>query len=223
MSKKKMIALGWLLACVGVSSILAQDTGSKPQEKGGMEKGAKDEGKIEKSAAKTKAPDFTLTDTEGKQHKLADLADKIVVLEWTNKGCPYVVRHVKEQTMKKLATEYGQKGVVWMAIDSTASAVGADVEAWREANAITYPVLLDPTGMVGRAFDAKTTPHIFVVRNGAILYSGAIDDNARGNVEEPTNYVRKALDEILAGKAVTTPHVTPYGCSIKFGPGKDAN
>lgn len=221
MNATRSMLLGLLVGCVGVPNILAQDGSPQPKA---PEKGAvREEGKVEKAAAQAVAPDFTLTDSEGKQHKLADLKDKIVVLEWTNKGCPYVLRHVKEKTMTTLATEYAAKGVVWLAIDSTASNAGADVETWRQESGISYPVLLDPTGMVGHAYDAKTTPHLFIVRNGTILYSGAIDDNPRGSTEKPTNYVRKALDEITGGKSVSMPKVAPYGCSVKYRQEKDAN
>lgn len=160
------------------------------------------------------APDFSLKDTDGKEHKLSDLKGKIVVLEWTNKGCPVVRKHYDPGHMQALAKKYMDKGVVWLAIDSTAGAKAADVKAWQGSAKISHPILMDPDGKVGHAYSASTTPHMFIVKDGQILYQGAIDDRSG---KDSGNYVAKALDELLAGKAVSVKSSKPYGCSVKYG------
>ena len=160
-----------------------------------------------------RAPDFKLKDTTGREHQLSRLKG-IVVLEWTNKDCPYVQRHYKLGTMTDLAARYASKGVIWLSIDSTHHAAASAVERWRRERKIPYPILLDPSGDVGRAYGARTSPHMFIVKDGRILYQGAIDDAPRGKAT--VNYVEKALAEILAGKPVSVPRTRPYGCSVKY-------
>jgi peroxiredoxin len=168
--------------------------------------------------APTKAPDFSLQDQNGKKVSLADFADKVVVLEWFNPECPFVVRHhEKQKTMTKLAEKYAPQGVVWLAIDSSKThnveINKKNAEAWK----IGYPVLDDSKGEVGKAYSAKTTPHMFVINKGQIVYQGAIDDDPQGSKgDQAVNYVAKALDETLAGQTVTTAKTKPYGCSVKY-------
>jgi peroxiredoxin len=167
----------------------------------------------------TKAPDFTLTDATGKVHSLKDYAGKIVVLEWTNPGCPFVVEHYKPEkmTMTRLAEKVTGQGVVWLAINTTFSNKPADTQTWSKEKGITYPTLLDPTGEVGRAYGAKTTPHMFVIgKDGKVAYAGAIDDNPRGEVATPNNYVDAAVSALLAGKPVEVSSTKSYGCSVKY-------
>lgn len=166
------------------------------------------------------APDFTLTDTDGNEHTLADLKGKVVVLEWFNPTCPYVVKHhEKNPTMKTLSAKYKEQGVVWMAINSGAEGKpGSSTEentAAREKWGIEYPVLLDADGSVGHSYGARTTPHMFVINaEGTLVYAGAIDNDRRklGDV----NYVEKALDAVLAGEDVSEATTKPYGCSVKY-------
>jgi len=163
------------------------------------------------------APDFELTDQNGKVHKLSDYHGKVVVLEWTNPQCPYVVRHYKADTMTNLAAKYGED-VVWMAIDSSNFVTAESASKWAKAEGIEYPILLDASGEVGHMYEAKTTPHMFVIGTGGeVLYDGAIDDDAQGKSDAPQNYVEAAVASALAGQPVKDPQTKPYGCSVKYG------
>ena len=153
--------------------------------------------------------DFALKDTDGKDIKLADLKDKVVVLEWTEDGCPAIEGHLKQGTMAKLVKDYGSK-VVFIGVCTSSASTAESLKKFKEAKKISYPIAFDSTGAVGKMFGAKTTPHMFIVKNGMKLYDGAIDD-AQATEKKGINYVAKALDEILAGKPVTTASTTPYG------------
>ncbi len=163
------------------------------------------------------APSFKLKDEAGKERALEQHQGKVVVLEWINPECPYVVRHTKSQTMKKLAAEYGGKQVVWLAVDSTAHNTPEKSAAWKKEHALPYPILQDASGEVGRQYAAKTTPHMYVIdTKGIVRYIGAIDDDPRGKSEQPVNHVRQALDAVLSGKPVPASTTQPYGCSVKY-------
>jgi hypothetical protein len=172
------------------------------------------------------APAFTLTDTEGKAARLADYRGSYVVLEWTNPECPFVRKHYGSGNMQALQKEWGAKGVIWLAVNSTHSGhsefkTAAEMRDWIQAQAAApAAMLLDTTSATGRAYGARTTPHMFVVDPaGTLVYQGAIDDRRSANpddVKTAHNYVRAALTEALAGRPVTTPNTTPYGCSVKY-------
>jgi len=164
------------------------------------------------------APDFALTDTTGNRVSLADYNGKVVVLEWLNPDCPYVQRHYKAGTMKILATKYGGQGVVWLTINSTNYMDAAANAKFKAANDLPYTILVDQSGEVGHLYNAATTPHMYVIDGeGTLAYVGAIDDDPRGGKGDgATNYVAAALDEVLAGSAVTTAETKPYGCSVKY-------
>ena len=166
------------------------------------------------------APDFTLKDTAGKEHHLADLtkAGKIVVLEWFNPDCPFVLRHANAKTMYTLAEKYGAKGVVWLGINSTNYADRTVNAKWIATNHLPYAVLDDHAGEVGHLYGAKTTPHMFVIDpSGKLAYEGGIDDDPGGSKGSGAlNYVDRALDELTSGKPVSTPQSKPYGCSVKY-------
>jgi len=165
-----------------------------------------------------KAPGFTLSDHAGKKVSLSDCAGKIVVLEWINPQCPVSRRHYTTPTMKNLATKYAPKGVVWLAVNSSHFATPKQNKAWADKYTLPYPILDDSAGKVGRAYGARTTPDMRIIdKTGKLAYTGAIDDDPRGNKKKRTNYVAKALDELLAGKKVSTPKTKPYGCSVKYG------
>ena len=170
------------------------------------------------AAVGDQAPTFTLSDSAGNQVSLADYSGKVVVLEWLNPDCPFVQRHYKAGTMKNLATKYGAQGVVWLTINSTKYMDAAANAKFRAANDLPYPVLVDQSGEVGHLYGAMTTPHMYVIDGGGnLVYIGAIDDDPRGNKAGPsTNYVAAALDEVLAGKPVTTAETKAYGCSVKY-------
>jgi len=140
-------------------------------------------------------------------------------LEWTNPDCPFVQRHTREGTMKELAAKYAPEGVTWLTINSTHYMNREKDREWRSEHHLTPPILGDFDGEVGHAYGAETTPHMFVIASdGTIVYKGAIDDDPRGTKAgaDRTNYVAQALDQVLAGKTVTTPETRPYGCSVKY-------
>jgi peroxiredoxin len=184
---------------------------------------AADSKKSESSAA---APAFTLKDTNDKSHSLADYKDKIVVLEWINHDCPFVKRHYDAGNMQDLQKKYTEKGVIWLSICSSAEGTQGHMapKAWNEKTAALKAaptaVLIDADGTVGKAYKARTTPHMFVIdKAGNIAYRGALDDNAAAKPEETKkakNFVALALDAVLAGKEPEVKEHKPYGCSVKY-------
>lgn len=181
----------------------------------------------EKAAAEAAAaPAFTLKDTNGKEHSLKDFKGKIVVLEWINHGCPFVVKHYGSDNMQSLQRKYTEKGVVWLSICSSAEGKQGNMtgEAWnkktKELKAAPTAILLDANGKVGQAYGAKTTPHMYVIdKTGAIVYKGGIDDKATANVADikgAKNYVVEALDALLEGKVPAVKEAKAYGCSVKY-------
>lgn len=172
------------------------------------------------------APAFEVKDASGKTVKLADFKGKHVVLEWTNPGCPFVVKHYGAQNMQALQKDAAAKNVVWLAVSSTApgqtdylapGALAAKYQAWGAAPAA---MLMDDNGAVGKAYGAKTTPHMYVIDpKGTLVFAGGIDDKRSANpadIPGAKNFVKAALAESLAGKPVSTPTATPYGCSVKY-------
>jgi peroxiredoxin len=167
-------------------------------------------------------PDFSLTDIHGKMHKLSDYKGKVVVLEWTNPNCPFVERVYRDGIMTGVQKKYAEK-VVWLTINSTNKShqdyrkpeeLAKTYADWKAAYSA---YLMDTDGTVGKMFDARTTPHMYIInKEGVLVYAGAIDSDPRGNKSEKTNYVAAALDELLAGKQITTALTTPYGCTVKY-------
>jgi len=176
--------------------------------------------------AGTAAPDFSVADSNGRTVKLSDYKGKFVVLEWTNPECPFVRAQYNAEAMQALQKEAGAKQVVWLTVNSTSKSSdeyksGAQMNAWmKEKGAAQNAILIDATSETGRAYDAKTTPHMFVIDPaGKIVYAGAIDDKRSARESDrktANNYVRAALNETLAGKPVTVASTTPYGCSVKY-------
>lgn len=175
------------------------------------------------------APNFSATDTNGKAVSLADFKGKHVVLEWVNPGCPFVVKHYSSGNMQGTQKEAAAKDVVWLAISSTAPEASdykkpADLAGWMKSqNAAATATLMDDDGKVGKAYGARTTPHMYVVNPaGTLVYAGAIDNKPSSNVADipgATNHVKQALAETLAGKPVSTASTRPYGCSVKYSSG----
>ena len=157
---------------------------------------------------------------------LADHKGKHVVLEWVNPGCPYVRKHYDSANMQATQKEATAQGVVWLAVNSTAPDAGdyktpAAMAAWmRDQKAAASTTLMDSDGKIGRAYGARTTPHMYIVNPaGTLVYAGAIDNKATASVADiagATNHVKVALAETLAGKAVSTPSTRAYGCSVKY-------
>ena len=172
------------------------------------------------------APDFTVSDAAGKPVKLADQRGKYVVLEWTNPECPFVQKHYVSRNMQTLQKEFASKDVVWLSVNSTNRShsefkSGSEMAQWMRAQgAAQTAVLIDETSSTGRAYAARTTPHMFVIDpQGKVVYAGAIDDKRSANPADAkgaNNYVRAALAESLAGKPVSVAQTRPYGCSVKY-------
>jgi peroxiredoxin len=172
------------------------------------------------------APDFSVQGSDGKTHKLSDYKGQFVVLEWWNKDCPFVKKHYESGNMQALQKEYTDKKVVWLSVQSSAPKKQGNVTAeeakkiMTDAKGSPTTVLLDSSGAVGRAYEAKTTPHMFVIDpKGTLIYMGGIDDQPsadKGSLKVAKNFVRMALDAALAGKPVTVASSKPYGCSVKY-------
>ena len=171
------------------------------------------------------APDFSAMDTAGKNHKLTDLKGKLVVLEWTNPGCPFVRKHYSGN-MQSLQKEFTGKGVVWLAVNSTETdsvdyLSPAKLAGWMgEKQAAPTATLMDASGKIGQLYGAKTTPHMYIINpQGQLIYAGAIDSIASARVDDiktATNYVRQGLSEALGGKAISVASSRAYGCSVKY-------
>jgi peroxiredoxin len=172
------------------------------------------------------APEFVVNDSAGKAVRLSDYQGKFVVLEWTNPECPFVQKHYNSANMPALQKEWGARDVVWLTVNSTNRSssefkTGAQMNSWMQSHgAAQKAVLIDADSATGMKYAAKTTPHMFVIDpKGEIVYAGAIDDKRSTRLEDTktaTNYVRIALNEATAGKPVTTPNTTPYGCTVKY-------
>jgi peroxiredoxin len=163
------------------------------------------------------APQFSLKDENGKAVNLSDYKGKIIVLEWTNPDCPFVQRHYQQHTMTNLASQYKDKGVVWLAINSNGGDNTKADSEWAQQNHLQYPVLDDSEGQVAKAYQAKSTPDMFIInKDGLLAYEGGIDNDPDGDNAHRVNYVQKALDEILANKSVSTPVTKSYGCGVHY-------
>lgn len=174
-------------------------------------------GAVAETTVGTAAPTFSGTDINGKSVSLSDFKGKYVVLEWVNPDCPFVKKQYDPGTMQNLQKTYTKKGVAWVSIDSSAPGKQGHLTPeqgkamLKEKGASPTTLILDPDGAIGRLYGAKTTPHMFIIDpQGKLVYAGAIDDKGS------KNYVQAALDEVLAGKSVSTPVTQPYGCSVKY-------
>ena len=172
------------------------------------------------------APDFTGTDSNGAQLRLADLKGKVVVLEWTNADCPFTKKHYDSANMQNLQREAASAGVVWLSVISSAPGEQGYVTP-TEANKLTANrkaaptgVLLDPEGRLGHAYGAMTTPHMFVIdTQGVLRYAGGIDSlgtTSAADIPKAVPYFRNALLSVEKGEAVAQPQTRPYGCSVKY-------
>jgi peroxiredoxin len=238
-TKRNILSLVGGIALLGIAApaTFAQDGGGaghpKPEAKQPEKehkdhkehKDTKQEGKHAGAKIGAPAPSFEVTDTDGKTHRLSDYKGKVVVLEWFNPGCPVVQMHYNASTMTDLQSKYKDKNVVWLAVNSGGAGKQGN---GKETNAkarkdwhMAYPVLLDESGTVGRAYGAKTTPHMFIINEqGTLVYAGGIDN---GSPSKPgdTNYVDQALTQVLAKETVVQAETKSYGCGIKYG--KESN
>ncbi len=172
------------------------------------------------------APAFSAVDTTGKTWSLAELKGKKVILEWTNDQCPYVIKHYGSGNMQALQKEATGAGYIWLSVISSAPGKQGHVSP-AEADALTTSrgaapsaVLIDSQGVLGRAYEAKTTPHLFIIDEaGTLVYRGGIDDKPTtdpADIAGANNYVRQAMAELASGKPIANPVTRPYGCSVKF-------
>lgn len=172
------------------------------------------------------APAISATDVHGNEFNLEDHKGKIVVLEWFNKGCPFVQKHYDSGNMQKLQKNAAAQDVAWVTIISstegkqgyvTSEEALADIDAY---DATPTTLIRDTSGEIGKAYDAKTTPHMFVIdAEGNVAYAGAIDSNSSANpdtIEGAENYVTAAIDALQAGESVETTTTSPYGCAVKY-------
>lgn len=172
------------------------------------------------------APAFAVRDSDGKLQTLADHLGKVIILEWTNAECPLVGKYYDSGTMQKLQRTYTDKGAVWLSVVSSAKgkqgylATGEAGQLTKQRNAAPTAVLLDDSGSMGRGYDARTTPHIYIIdTEGVLAYMGGIDSIASTDAEEiakATPYLAQAADAVLAGEPVAEPVTKPYGCSIRY-------
>ncbi len=172
------------------------------------------------------APAFSAVDTTGKTWSLAELKGKRIILEWTNDQCPYVIKHYGSGNMQALQKEATGAGYIWLSVISSAPGKQGHVSP-AEADALTTSrgaaptaVLIDSQGVLGRAYEAKTTPHLFIIDEaGTLVYRGGIDDKPTtdpADIAGANNYVRQAMAELASGKPIANPVTRPYGCSVKF-------
>jgi peroxiredoxin len=172
------------------------------------------------------APAFTATDSHGQAHALDQYHGKYVVLEWHNQGCPYTQKHYESGNMQALQKEWTGKGVAWFTVISSAPGEQGYVTDAEENAYVTQmhadptAVLMDPEGKLGRLYDAKTTPEMYVIDpEGKLIYEGAIDNRPTPDLDAirgADNYVTDALTEAMAGKPVAVDYTRPYGCSVKY-------
>jgi peroxiredoxin len=172
------------------------------------------------------APDFEGTDSNGAQHNLSEYRGKYVVLEWANKGCPYDQKHYLSGSMENLQKDWTAKGVIWLSVISSAPGQQGYVTPSEEntylktMHAAPTAALLDPTSTIARLYEAKTTPHIFVIDpTGKLIYQGAIDDKPTTDQQDlkgARNYLNDALNASMSGKPVAVQSTRPYGCSVKY-------
>jgi peroxiredoxin len=171
------------------------------------------------------APAFSVTDLAGKPVNLADYKGKTVVLEWHNFGCPFVQKHYRSGNMQALQKKYAND-VVWLAVNSTNKGASDYTEPaklntqLKDFGAAPAAYLMDEPGRMGMAYGAKVTPHMYIIDPaGKVVYNGAIDDKRStdvADVKTAKNFVVAALDDLKAGKPVSTPSTSPYGCTVKY-------
>jgi peroxiredoxin len=222
MNKSGMVK-GLMLAVLGAG--IAVGSAMLLTGKPAVADGAKSDGKAEPKAGVTiggDAPTFTLKDTDGKELNFAEFSKgKTVVLEWFNPECPFVVKqYVTTSVMADTRAVAKETGALWLTINSGAAGKqGAGLEKNKQFKTdwkIENPVLIDDAGTVGKAYGARTTPHMYIIKDGKVVYMGAIDNNRSAREKGDKNFVIQALRELKDGKAVSEAETRPYGCSVKY-------
>ncbi len=177
-------------------------------------------GSAEKPAVAAKvgqsAPEFTLSDCQGKKFTLSDQKDKLVVLEWVSQECPYCIRSIP--VVKQIQKKYEGKGIVWVGVESTRWRTNEENVNFIKEKELAYTILMDMDGQVGHLYGAKTTPHVFIIDKGKLVYAGALsnDQSGKKKPEEVRGYVDEALAAIVGGKDVPVAETTPWGCGVKY-------
>lgn len=173
-----------------------------------------------------KAQEFTLFNQDQEEISLKDFKGKTVVLEWLNHGCPFVRKHYDSGNMQKLQEKWIKEGVIWLSIVSSAPGKQGHVDYQgardevKKYNSKATHILLDPSGEVGKLYEAKTTPHMYIFnKNGERVYEGAIDsipDTNQVSIKKATNYVDEALTQLSKNEKVKIAKTKAYGCSVKY-------
>lgn len=210
---RKSLLLGLLGGIVAAAGIIATLNSGIPEAKAAAKPGEA-------------APAFSVADTTGKVRTLDEFKGKYVVLEWINHDCPFVKKHYNSGNMQKLQADMTADGVIWLSVNSSNTGkqghtTPEQTEELRKAKkAVPTAILLDTNGVMGQAYGAKTTPHMFLIDpQGHVVYNGAIDDKKSTDVADiPTskNYLRTAYEQVKKGETVTTATTQPYGCSVKY-------
>ena len=173
-----------------------------------------------------KAPAFTATNVKGEEVSLSNYKDKIVVLEWTNFECPFVEKHYSSKNMQKLQSDYTGQDVIWLTVNSSAEGKGGYLEPSKlgektmAEGSKSTEVLVDSDGTIGKAYDAKVTPHMMIIaKDGTLAYSGAIDSKPTtdvADIDTAEKLFANALDAVIAGKEIINAKNKPYGCGVKY-------
>lgn len=172
------------------------------------------------------APEFSATDENGERRRLSDFRGSVVILEWTNRACPFVRKHYESDNMQSLQNDARSRGAVWLTVTSTAPSHagymdGGGAKRFRNRfDASPTLFLLDPDGRMGRQYDVEVTPQVFIIDpEGVLVYMGGMDNKASTRIEDvdrATDHVGEALDDALAGRPVSRPITRPYGCPIEY-------
>ncbi len=173
-----------------------------------------------------KAPNFKLKNEQGRDVSLDQFKGQYIVLEWLNHGCPFIKKHYGSNNMQKVQEQVLKKKAVWLSVISSAegrqgySTPEQALKDKKQFNSNATAILLDPKGEVGKLYEAKTTPHMFIINKaGLVVYEGAIDSIASSDsddIKKADNYILKAFDDISKGRAIKTEKSAPYGCSVKY-------
>lgn len=173
-----------------------------------------------------RAPDFSVVDAHGNVHNLSDYEGQYVILEWLNHGCPFVKKHYDGNNMQEMQRRYTEEGVIWLSVVSSAPGTQGymepdeTIETMEAKNAAPTAILLDVDGTMGRAYDARVTPHMYIINPEGILeFNGAIDDKPTArlrDLEDAHNYVDAAMASLRNGEEVEVRTNTPYGCTVKY-------